>query len=278
MKNNPLLILLSKTILLSVINFIIMVTIQARPSVSITISPNDWGEARTQDIQKVLESVADELTSDISSIDKISILVKNDSTGPKTLYKKGANGEFIILLDVQGRLWSKFSYQFSHELSHVLTMNKVDSQTPNQWFEEALGETSSLFTMRRMAKTWATKPPYPNWKDYSSSLSSYVEDLIKEEHRKLPADQTFINWFEVNEDSLRKDPILRDKDELISNQLLGYFENYPEGWDAVTYLNQTKPSSSQTFEEYLASWYRDAPQKHRPFIKKLSDLFGHTIK
>jgi hypothetical protein len=253
-------------------------TSQARPTITITVSGGDWGEAKTQDIKKVLESAADELLSDVSSVDEISIIVKNDSTRPKTLYKKGINGEFIILLDVVDRYWSKYAYQFSHELSHVLTMNKSDSQTPNQWFEEAIGETASSFAMRKMAKKWRDNPPYSNWKDYTSSLSKYVESNIAEDHRKLPSNQTFIEWFEDNEDGLRANPYLRDKDELISNQLLGFFEDYPQGWDAVTYINQTKPTSTQTFGNYLGNWYHDAPQRHKQFIGKVCSLFNYRCK
>lgn len=251
--------------------------LQARPDVKITVSADDWGDAEIEDIEKVLQSAAAELTSHISGINEILITVKNDVDGPRTLYKRGADSEFIILLDVKGRYWSKLAYQFSHELSHVLTMNQADRQTPNQWFEEAVGETASLYALRKMARTWQTNPPYRNWKSYSSSLSEYAENYIAEEHRKLPSDQNFIQWFEINQASLRENPYLRDKDELIANQLLNLFENYPEAWDAVIYLNHTTPTSAQTFGNYLANWQRDAPPRHRSFIRQVGALFGYRF-
>ena len=278
MKGKNLLIMTIKTGFLAVIILVLTSMTQANPTVTISVSSSGWGEARTEDIKAVLQSVASELTSEVSSIDEISIIVKPSGEGiPRTLYKRGPNGEFIILLSAKDRYWAKYSYQFAHELSHTLSMNQSDRQTPNQWFEEAIGETASLFALRSMGRSWKTNPPYSNWKSYSSSLTVYADNNINEEHRQIPSNQTFVEWFEENENSLRANPYLREKDELIANQLLELFEDDPTGWDAVSFLNQTKPTSNQTFGIYLGNWYRDAPQRNRPFIRKVAKLFGYKF-
>lgn len=246
-------------------------------TVSIRVSKGGWGNAQVQDIEEVLYSVAQEILAFVPSKRRTSIIVRHDEEGPMTLYKRGDNGEFIVLLDVENTRWAQYAYQFSHELCHVLAMNEKVTESPNQWFEESLGETASLFALRRMATTWKTSPPYPNWKDYAQHLSEYAEKNINEEHRQLPPRVTFVKWFSRNEPDLRSDPYIREKDEVIANQLLPLFEGSPQSWDAVTYLNLTKPKSSQTFEEYLRDWYLRSPSKHRGFIRQIADLFGAEV-
>lgn len=270
--------LLNRKWLLFAVFLTLTVSIHAKPVVKIRVEHGNWGEAAAGDIKKVLESVADELLLNVSSVHQISVAVRHDLRGPRTLYKRGPNGEFIVWLNVVDRRWAQHAYQFGHELNHVLSLNKKTIQTPNQWFEESIGEAAALFALRRMADRWQIEPPYPNWKSYSGSLRNYAEDRIAEKHRKLPPGHSFVKWFQLNESSLRADPYLRTKDELIANQLLEYFENYPGSWDAVTYLNRTKPSRDQSFGEYLGNWYRDAPARHRPFIKEIGALFGHNVK
>ncbi|MCB1025580.1 MAG: hypothetical protein KDB79_14380 [Acidobacteria bacterium] len=253
--------------------------IQARPDLAIAVArSHGWGNASTRDIQKVLESVADELLENVSSVGRLSIIVRFDARGPRTLYKREKNGEFIVWLNVVDRRWAQFSYQFGHELSHILTINQKNTTTPNQWFEESLGETASLFAMRRMADTWSVTPPYENWRSYSGSLRTYIDEQYAEEHRKLPPGTSFKKWFKANEPGMRADPYLRDKDELAANQLLAYFENYAGSWDAVTYLNRSNANSSQSFKSYLENWYRNAPSRHKPFIREIGNLFGKRIR
>ncbi|MEZ5345356.1 MAG: hypothetical protein R2681_07355 [Pyrinomonadaceae bacterium] len=253
-------------------------TAHAKPDVTIRVEHGNWGNADTADIKSVLESVADELLKNVSSVHKLAIIVRHDLRGPRTLYRREQNGEFVVWLNVTDRRWAQLAYQFGHELNHVLTINKKNSPTPNQWFEESVGEAASLYAIRKMADSWHVSPPYPNWQSYSGSLRNYVEAQIAEEHRKLPAGKTFIQWFKENEPSMRADPYLRPKDELVAGQLLGYFENYDGGWDAVSFINRTKPTSGQTFRQYLENWHRDAPARHRPFIKSIGELFGNNVR
>jgi len=252
------------------------VSAQSKP-VSIRITGGGWGEGRLQDIERVLYSVASEILAYVPSRRQISIIVRHDEEGPMTLYEKGANGEFIVLLDVEDRRWAQYSYQFSHELLHVLAMNEKVARTSNQWFEESLGEAASLFALRRMAITWKTYPPYPNWKDYARHLGEYAEQNINESHRQLPSSMTFAEWFEENETALRRNPYIREKNEVIANQLLSLLERSPHSWEAVTYLNLSSSKSSQTFEEYLREWHLRSPSKHRRFIHEIADLFGAKV-
>jgi hypothetical protein len=230
---------------------------------TIRVSADGWGEGRVQDIEKVLYSAASEIVAYVPSKQEISIIVRHAESHPVTLYKRGPNGEFIVLLSAKDRYWAKYSHQFSHEFCHVLAMNSKVKDDPNQWFEESLGETASMFALTRMATTWRTSPPYPNWKDYGPALRDYAQNLINENHRRLRSETTLAEWFEENEASLRANPYLREKDELVANQLLALFEKHPDDWGAVTYLNMSRSSRTQTFKEYLRAWHDHVPRRVR---------------
>jgi hypothetical protein len=244
---------------------------------TIRVSESGWGQGSTQDIQKVLYSAASEILAYVPSKQGISIIVRRTEGTPITLYERGPNNEYIVLLNSKDTYWSQYAYQFSHEFCHVIAMNSKVTDDPNQWFEESLGETASMFALKKMAASWETSPPYPNWKDYAGSLRSYVQDLMAESHRRLPSDTTLAQWFDENETSLRANPYLRRKDELVANQLLTLFENDPEGWGAVAYLNMTQPNRKQTFAEYLKAWHNRVPRRYEPFVESVAQLFGVSI-
>lgn len=241
---------------------------------TIKVVEGGWGDARVQDIEKVFNSAAGEILAFVPSRRELTIIVRHDESGPMTLYERGANGEFTVLIDVEDRRWSQYAYQFAHEIVHVLAMNEPRRSSPNKWFEESLGEAASLFALRRMAATWRTNPPYSNWKDYAPSLAKYAEQALDEKHRQLPANLTFVEWFEANEEQMRRNPYLREKDELIANQLLPLFEAGPQSWDAVTYLNLSRPNGAATFDDYLTDWESNAPGRHKDFIWDIADMFG----
>lgn len=244
---------------------------------TIRVTNDGWGEGRIQDIEKVLYSAAGEILAYVPNKRDLAIIVRHSEDRPRTLYQRGTNGEFIVLLTAKDRYWSQYAFQFSHEFCHVLAMNSKATDNPNQWFEESLGETASMFALRRMAITWRSSPPYPNWKDYASSLHVYAQNRINQSHRQLPSGVTFEEWFEENEESLREDPYLREKNGIVANKLLSLFEEEPDGWAAVTFLNLSQPSRAQSFEQYLNDWHARVPRKHESLIYKIGDLFGLSI-
>lgn len=241
----------------------------------IRVSEEGWGDSNIEDIETVLYSTANDLLKYFPNKRLKPIIVEYDKNGPVTLYRKGFNGEYIIQLSAKDHYWSQFAYQFSHELGHVLSNyeNTRIDENPNQWFEEALAETASFFTMRQMATTWKTSPPYPNWKSYAPSLYRYVENIRSNKNRQLPLNMTLAQWYKSNSKELREDYLLRDKNGVAASQLLTLFEQSPQSWDAINYLNLGKPDATHSFENYLNNWYSYAPEKHKKFISKIINMF-----
>jgi hypothetical protein len=248
----------------------------SRPSNSLEIQvlEGGWGDASVADIRAVCRSAAQELWQHFpgQEIDPISIRFAKE--GPMVAFGKGSSGERRVLLDVQGTLWARFSYQFAHEFCHVLCDYR-EAKNPNLWFEESLCETASLFAMRRMAETWKTKPPYPNWKSYSSSLASYADNRLKA--TKQLEEMTLGQWYREHEESLRKTATDREKNQMVAVALLPLLEKNPQHWQAVRHLNQWDKTQPLAFEAYLADWYRRVPEQHKPFVAEVASLFDLSL-
>jgi hypothetical protein len=241
-----------------------------KPGVLVIRVPKDDWKAPPADIQAVCLSAANEIWKHTSHRTIEPITMTYSTKGPMVVYGLGGDGDRRVLLNVQGTYWSQFSYQFAHEFCHILC-NYRDSTKQNHWFEESLCELASLFALRKMAETWKTSPPYPNWKSYSESLQSYIDDHIK---KIAPlGDLTLAQWYVRNEEALRKNSTDRPKNEVVALALLPLFEKNPEHWAALEYLNRWEKTRELTFKEYLTDWHERVPEKHKSSVANVAKLF-----
>jgi hypothetical protein len=229
----------------------------------------DWGASR-RDVQKVLDSTAMTLWPYFPERTLKPILV-SPKGGPIVLFNRGEQGEYHVQLATGGLHWAQYAFQFAHEFCHILCNYDRDVHR-NKWFEESLCETASLFALRRMAKTWQTKPPYPNWKGYSKSLAKYADERIAK--GKLPEGTSLEKWYRDHAGELSRNGTDRERNNVAAGVLLTMFEAAPEHWEAVTYLNAAKLDESQSFRQYLTAWRNNAPKRHHKFIEQVAEKFG----
>jgi len=239
----------------------------------IRLAPKARWDASLRDVEKVLRSAAAELWAHFPERKLEPILVEPKG-GPIVLFRRGPQQEYQVRLNTGGTYWAQYAFQFAHEFCHILC-NYREGEACNKWFEESLCEVASLFALRRMSETWKTNPPYPNWKDYARHLSGYAGKRI--EQCPLPGDVTLAKWYETHADQLRKDPCQRDKNRIVAAALLPMFEEHPEHWASLGYLNSGEPVEGRSFQDYLAAWHERAPAKHRPFILQIARKFGIAI-
>ncbi len=240
------------------------------------VQRDKWGDAGVRDIQAVLLSTGTEIWRFFPDRTLKPIRIEHSDSGPISLFRRGPGGEYIIRLDVEGRHWAQFAYQFAHEFCHVLCNYSAKAPRKYKWFEESLCEMASAFAMRRMAVTWKTSPPYPNWKGFSAALQNYVDDLLAKAD-KLPARTTLAQWYRQNADALAKNPTIRDKNKVVAYQLLPLFEAAPRHWPAVGYLNHDGPAA-ESFAAHLAAWRDRCPDKHKPFVERIIQLLTPTAE
>lgn len=233
-----------------------------------------FGDAQPNDIAAVLRSAVGELSRYLPQRKDDLIRVAYSKEGPIVLYDRGPNREYQVRLNVEGRYWSQFAYQYAHEHCHILC-NYRAGKNPNKWFEESLCELASIFVIRRMSHTWQENPPYPNWKSYHASLAKYAEEHVA--GKGLPAGKTLAEWYREQEAELRKTATDRPRNQIVALALLPLFEKEPAHWLAVDSLNSKESSADQPFAEYLENWHAAAPASERTFIAKIAHEFGVKI-
>lgn len=248
---------------------------------AIEIQEGDWGHASVENIQAVLKSAGGEIWKHCRNSHVDRIRVRRCEGSPITYFQRDKDGAVLVGLNTKDLFWAQYAYQFAHEFAHVLADHAGEARrkwhttdSANKWFEETLCETASLFALRGMARTWATYPPYPNWKGFAPKLHDYAEKLLNDPSRTLPPNRDFSTWFKEMEPSLRTNATQRARNGLMAARLLPLFEEEPRHWEAMIWLNRGTRDPSLPFSRYLAEWRDACPPEHRPFVAKLATQFS----
>ena len=243
-----------------------------------------FGNASAADIKAVLRSAGEEIWKHCPNTrwEVPGFYIYHSEGSPITLFDHKSDGRIAIGLTTQGPFWSQFAFQFAHEFCHALAGHANDWKTTwikakkaNHWLEESICETSSLFAMRAMGKTWQTTPPYSNWKSYAESLTKYAADRIDAVQKEKGAAFSFAKWFPENEAAMRTNSTDRAKNNIVAVELLPLFEANPAGWEAMVFFNRCENRDPEkTLARHFADWSAAAPAEQRAFIGKLAAVFG----
>lgn len=232
-----------------------------------------WGQGQLQDISKLLDSVISNFYTclDIGQITEKTVYVINSKNKtPPTDYPEIIKlDKFnLIYLNTSDRLWSQYSYQFAHELCHhVVDSDFYIKNDKFGWFEEALCELASIFCIDKMSQTWQTNPPYPHWKNYSSSLTEYVTDIIRKPENKIS--KTFKSWLTENLELLFKDRYKRTENRIVALQLFPLFKQKPKVWTTIQYLKFIKVTDDMTFDNFLEAWTELVPDNLKELLNEI---------
>jgi hypothetical protein len=165
------------------------------------------------------------------------------------------------MLNIQGNLWARLAYQFAHEYCHTLA-NPRSWPGPNDrfsWVEEVLGEIASLFALVNLAKSWASAPPFPQWKEYAPKFLSYLSERVDAKERTLPAGEEFPSWFPRQLQPLELNFSDRDRNTIIAKELLPVFElEAGKAWHSVEFLHE-KWVSDGSLEAFFSAWAEACP-------------------
>lgn len=249
-------------------------TTDTAPSLSIELSPDGWPGAQESGVLKVLNSAALPIWSSAGKPSLRPIAVVHDPKGPLVAFDRGENDTYKVLLNVKGRLWARFAFQFSHEMCHILA-NYRDVPNQQMWFEEAICEAASLYSLRKMGGSWKVTPPYPNWKSYADSLTKYADDRIAGA-TPIESDD-LVEWYERHRTMLGKTATNRELNLVAAIKLLEIFERYPNGWKSVRSLNRGDPTENRSLDAYLAGWYTRAAKGEKPIVKEIASLFMISV-
>jgi hypothetical protein len=240
------------------------------------VEGDGWGASK-EDIEKVISSAAEQIFPLFPGRTLKPIIVTRGRIVPITLDQKGPAGEWQVKLATGGTFWAQYTYQFAHELCHVLSNCDQHRRGKQQWFDETLCETSSLFVLSKMHKAWSDHPPYSNWKDWGVHFDEYLNALLAERARRLPPDQTMGQWIKAVLPELVNEHQVTSHSKLVATYLLPIFQDEPEGWEALNWYGTAGEKDQELdFELYLRSWKTRVPEKHKAFVGKIQKLFGYA--
>ena len=238
--------------------------------VTIEVKGDSWGDAQQRNINVLLENVASHLTRHLRDDVSAVIEVRNWTSDPMIVIRRRGQTAHWVMLSTTGKHWAQYSYQFAHELCHLLSDYERLEGSANNWFHESICETASLFTLRSMAMTWEADPPYPNWRSYAKSLRHYAEDHVNTVKKEIPGDDEIGLWLQGHEAQGRANRYLRERNRILALRLLPVFERHPEGWNAVRRL----PRSDALIGQYLAHWKEAAQPCDQAFVGQIQDALG----
>ena len=239
---------------------------RGRSTITITLAGDNWGTGRHSDIKAVLTSAAAQITRHLRGDVEAAIDVAHwEKRDPETRRGAGGPTSYTIWLNAKNKRWAQYSYQFAHELCHVVANYEQRFQKPNQWFEETICEMAALFTVRSMGATWRNNPPYPNWATYAKDLSEYADNAAENVAGQAPDDESWEEWLRKHEERSRADPYKRVGNQIIALRMLPLFKNNPEGWNAIRRL----PASEVRIGEFLTQWKEAADPQDRGLIQRI---------
>jgi hypothetical protein len=232
-----------------------------------------------RDIKAVCDSAGRELWKHFPDYKVERFVVQYGKDGPIVYFKRNAKKEIVMRLNTGNLLWSQFAYQFAHEFCHILCGFDQDNSR-HEWFEETLCEMASLYCMRAMAKSWKNDPPYKHWAGYRDSLRDYVDDVTaRRAGLVLELNSLGMKGFhEKHKKRLNETKTDRDLNGVMAWGMLPLFEEKPERWEAVRWLNATPGAKNDTFEDYLQKWHAAAPKRHKETIKTIAGMYGFSLK
>ena len=119
-------------------------------ALKIDVKEGDWEDAPISNIRAVCLSAAQEIWAHVPNRKMAPISIRQSKKGPMVVYGLGPDGERRVLLNVNGRYWAQFAFQFSHEFCHILC-NYRDVKNPNLWFEPAQATFPAAVRLRAAA-------------------------------------------------------------------------------------------------------------------------------
>lgn len=236
------------------------------------VATDGWGAARPQEVEAVLGSAAGVLWKFFPGLKREPFVVVRGQDGPIVHYQRNIVGEIVMKLDTEDHLWCQYVYQFSHEFCHILCGFDDEAWKANNWFEETLCETASLFVLRRLSEVWADRPPFPNWLEYAPEFRRYAQGVM--DSRSQVGNGHLADFYRQHRRELEQTPRDRSLNGAMALPLLELMEGTPASWQAVTWLNSSPSPEGETFAAYLERWRAAAPVRHREFVTEVMRRFG----
>lgn len=235
------------------------------------IHTGGWGSALPTDIAVLLDNALSHFYEhlDPELLPEMSVHIKHERFKLQSENQPSTDDsptDHEIFLDVTGRYWASYVYQFAYELCHHVIGDRLNNPVGNfGWFEESLCELASLYILIRMADTPPSQTPYLPQASYRADLKSYANAIVSEPVIR----GQFWDWLDDNITSLQKNRYLRDPNKVIAVRLLPLFLADPELWKTIQYLRNAKIDKEMPLTAFLEKWEVCLPEILRPKLNEI---------
>jgi hypothetical protein len=222
----------------------------------------NWGGSPRDDARAVILRVREVCLSGIrllSDRQPEKLRVDNQSYGLPHIWLNENPDTAWIVVNIGALDWSKLSYQFGHELGHVLCNSwarRAEPKLPSQWLEEALVEAFSIRGLGLLANSWEQRPPFPRNSAFADSLRKYRHDLIEKYRRSAgsPSGLDMCDWINSNRGALSQASGIGDLQGPVVLQIVTEFEGDKACVEDLGALNRWPARSEVPTKDYLRLW------------------------
>lgn len=231
-----------------------------------------WKSSPAEAVLRVLSRMRDVSLAGVRLVsdrqpDKIR--VDNHSSGPPAIWLHDDQPKVAwILVDIGTDDWCKLSYQFGHELGHVLCNSwNAQSQphTPCQWLEESMVEAFSIRGLGLLAASWERDPPFAGNAAFAAAIREYRANLIKNYAGGgvRTSDAEFASWFRASRSMLERSALSGIEGQLIV-RVVSELERDITCVEDLGALNRWPSRAGVPLDDYLKLWERSCIEVHTP--------------
>lgn len=232
----------------------------------------EWGSSSPNDASAVISRMREVCLSDlrlVSDRQPAKLRVDDQASGPPHIWLHDESpGTAWIVVDIGARDWCKLSYQFGHELGHVLC-NSWQRQSkpalPTQWLEEALVEAFSIRGLGLLADSWEQRPPFPHDSAFAGAIRKYRQDLIEKYRAEDPTSPLdACAWLRRNRDALDHAGGVGviEGPEII--EIVALYESDRACVEDLGAVNRWPERSAVPIEKYLRLWQASCAELGAP--------------
>ena len=240
-----------------------------------------WGGPSTSQIKDALQPVYDILWEDFN-VTAINEKISLYRGGSNPMISSARRGEVLfhrIRLAVDGMYFQQYVYQFSHELTHLLTNYELSRNHQFGWLDEMFAELGSAYILMRFAQ----EPPYQpfgslDWSRYYNAVYGSLNDSLFNTYGIDRSDKA-VDWLDEEIlNSLEQNCCYRELNWGVARELLPHFMIDHSLWAAVGQLSRWDTSRDKNLEEFFVSWNRQLISKRSGKEIHCSHAFSHPRK
>lgn len=239
----------------------------------------DWGGSAPNDARAVVACMREACLADVRLVSDRQpqrLRVDDHRSGPPHVWLHSDHPDTAwVVVDIGARDWCRLSYQFGHELGHVLCNSWAwgdGPKPPTQWLEEAMVEAFSLRGLGLLADRWERQPPFPHDQAFAGAIRQYRANALNGYQDAAPKDAAA--WLRAGMPPAPAGSNAPEGPPVAP--VLAELERDKRCVEDMGAVNRWPERSGLPVTEYLAAWQKSCAEIAAPgvFPARLKSVFG----